>query len=175
VVDVELGLEGGAEQAGPAEAAEAGLFLGDLAGDEGHAEQLAVGVLEAGAGVVAVVDDGLRVADGAPPAVVLHPVSDGGHGDGDLLVVEVGPGGAVVGREHQDLVDAAGQGLGEDRPEVRDLHGLVTVEGGVAVGDDAHGPLPAAPVGLERRGGRLFVARAERAGLVGVGDGGLGA
>jgi hypothetical protein len=44
VTGLRLGLEGGAQQARPLVAPEPGLFLGDLAGHEGDAEQLPVRV-----------------------------------------------------------------------------------------------------------------------------------
>ena len=76
---------------------------------------------------------------------------------------------AVVGREHQHLVDAAGRGLGEHRAQVLDPQRLVAVEGGVAVGHHPDHPLAVLAVGLEGRRGRLLVAGAERAGPLGVG------
>ena len=96
MADLELGLGHGAEQARLAEAAEPALLLGDLAGHERDAEELAVRVLERGAGLAAGVDDGLRVADRGPPGVVLHAVADRGHGQPGVLVVEVGPAARVV-------------------------------------------------------------------------------
>ena len=164
-----LGLEGGAQQARALEAAEPGLLLGDLAGHEGHAEQLAVGMLEAGAGLAPVVHDHLRVADRGPPGVVLQAIADGRHGHRRLGVVEVGPAGAVLGREHEDLVDAAAVRLREHRAEVVHLQRLVAVEGRVAVGDDPHHPLALFAVGLQRWGRGFLVAGAEGAGPVGVG------
>ena len=58
-----FGLDGGAQEARTDEAGEAGLLLGQLAGDERHAEELPVRVLQGGAGLAARVDDGLGVAE----------------------------------------------------------------------------------------------------------------
>ena len=81
----------------------------------------------------------------------------------------------MLGREDQDLVDAAGRGLGEDGPAVGHHEGLVTLEGRVEVGHDADEPAARRPVGLECRRGVLLVARAEGAGPVqGVGHLGAG-
>ena len=114
-------------------------------------------------------DDHLRVADLGPAGVGLHAVTDGRHRHRGLGVVEVGPRAAVLGREHQHLVDAAGHRLGEHRAEVVHPQGLVAVEGRVAVGHDPHHPFTLAVVGLERRGRRFFVAPAERTGQRHVG------
>ena len=59
----ELGLDGGAQDAAALEPAEGPLLLEDLARHERQTEQLTVGVGERGAGLAAVVDDRLRVAD----------------------------------------------------------------------------------------------------------------
>ena len=171
-----LGLDGGAQEARAHEAGEAGLLLGELPGDEGHAEQLAVGVFERGAGLASRVHDGLGVAQVRLRGVLLEPVTQSGHHELDLLLAEHAQRGVVLGREDQDLVDAAGRGLGEDRAPVGDHEGLVALEGRVEVRHHPDEPASARAVGLE--GGRrvLLVARAERAGTVeGVGrPGGAG-
>ena len=106
--DLELGLGHRAQQAGLAEAAEAGLLLGDLARHERDAEELAVRVLERGACLSAGVDDRLRVANRGAARVVLHAIADGGHGEAGVLVVEIGPAAGVLRAEDEHLVDAAG-------------------------------------------------------------------
>ena len=148
---------------GLAEAAEPGLLLGDLAGHERDAEELAVRVLERGAGLPAGVDDRLRVAHRRAPGVVLHAVADRRHGQAGVLVVEVGPAAVVVGAEHEHLVHAAGRRLGEHRAEVLHAQRLVALEGREQVRHDPDEPGAARAVGLERRRGRLLVAGAERA------------
>ena len=80
-----------------------------------------------------------------------------------LLVGERRPRVVVVGGEDEDLVDAAGGGLGEDRATVVDHEGVVALEGGIEVGDHPHQPVALEAVGLEGGRGRLLVARAERA------------
>ena len=128
-----------------------------------------MGMLERGARLPAVVDDHQRVADDGVAAVVLHPVTDGGHDQGDLAVVQVGPRPLVVGGEHEHLVDAAGWGLGEHGAEHGQVQGLDPPEGRVLVGHHPDEPLAVPGVGLE--GGRevVLVARAERAGAAGLG------
>ena len=73
------------------------------------------------------------------------------------------------GREHEHLVHAAGGRLREHRAEVLHAERLVALEGREQVRHDAHQPVAARAVGLERRRGRLLVARAERALAVGIG------
>jgi hypothetical protein len=164
-----LGLEGGAQQARSLEAPEPGFFLGDLPRHEGDAEQLAVGMHEARTGLAAVVHDHLRVADGRPARVVLQSVADGGHGHRRLGVVEVGPPGAVVGGEHQDLMDATAVRLCEHGAEVVHLQRLVAIEGRIAVGDDPDHPLALLAVGLQGRRRGFLVTGAEGARPVGIG------
>ena len=79
----------------------------------------------------------------------------------------------VLGGEDEDLVDAAGRGLGVDGAAVLDHEGVVAGEGGVEVGDDPDEPGALGAVGLEGGGGRPLVAGAEGTGPGGVGlDGG---
>ena len=92
-----------------------------------------MGVLERGAGLPAAVHDGLAVAQVGLLGVLLDPVPDGRHDQAGLLVGELGPGGLVLGREDQDLVDPPGGGLGEDRAPVLHHEGLVALEGRVEV------------------------------------------
>ena len=120
-------------------------------------------VLERRAGLAARVDDGLGVAQVGLGGVLLEPVAQRGHDELDLLLAQLAQGGVVLGGEDQDLVDAAGRGLGEDGAPVGDHEGLVALEGGVEVGHHPHEPPPRRPVGLERRRRVLLVAGAERA------------
>jgi hypothetical protein len=147
---------------------EAVLLVGQLLGHEGDAEQLPVRVQDRRPRLAPVVDDGLRVADAGGLGVVLEPVPQRRHDQAGLLVVEVGPGGVVLGREHQDLVDARRPGLGEHGAEVLDGERVLAGEGGIGVGHDPDQPLAARAVRLERRRRRLLVPRAEGAGA-GVG------
>ena len=70
VVDVLLGVDGRAQQAASGEAGEAGLLLDQLAGDEGHPQQLTVGVFDGGTGLPTGVDDGLAVAEAGDGGVL---------------------------------------------------------------------------------------------------------
>ncbi len=143
--------------------------------DEGHPQQLPVRVLERRPRLAARVDDGLGVAEVRLGGVLLDAVAERRHDQLDLLPAELAQGEVVLGREDQDLVDAAGRGLGEDGAAVGHHEGLVTLEGGVEVGDDPHEPAARRTVGLERRRGLLLVARAKGAGAVqGVGHEGAG-
>ena len=161
-----LRLDGRAQEARADEAGEAGLLLGELAGDEGHAEQLPVRVLERGSRLAAGVHDGLGVAEVGLRGVLLEAVAQRRHDQLDLLLAELPQGGVVLGGEDEDLVDAAGGGLGEDRAPVGHDEGLVALEGRVEVGHDPDEPAAGRAVGLE--GGRrvLLVAGAERAGAI---------
>ena len=175
VPGVLLGVDGGAQQAAAGEAGEAGLLLGELAGHERHPEQLAVGVLDRGAGLAPGVDDGLAVAQARHRRVLLDPVPDGRHDEHRLLVGDVFPAVVVLGGEHEDLVDPSRRRLGEHGPTVLHHEGVVALEGGVEVGHHPDQPVAARAVGLEGRGGGLLVAGAEGAGPGGVGlDGGRG-
>ncbi len=158
-----LGVDGGAQEAGAAEASETGDLLHQLAGHERDAEQLAVRVLQAGAGGPAMVHDRLAVADARCVSVLLEAVAERRHGRAHLPIVEVGPALAVVGREHEHLVDARCRGAGEEWSEVFNEHGSGALEGRVAVGHDPQEPLAAVTVGLERRRQLFLVAGTERA------------
>ena len=157
-----LRLDGGAQEARPDETGEASLLLGELPRDEGHAEQLAVGVLERGAGLTSRVDDGLGVAEVGLRGVLLEAVPQGRHHELDLLLAEHAQRGVVLGGEDQDLVDAAGRRLGEDRAPVGDDEGLVALEGRVEVGHHPDEPATARAVGLEGGWRVLLVARGRR-------------
>jgi hypothetical protein len=159
-----LRLDRGAQEARPDEACEAGLLLGELAGDERHAEQLAVRVLQGGSGLAARVHDGLGVAEVGLRRVLLQAVPQRRHDELDLLLAELPQGGVVLGGEDEDLVDAAGGGLGEDRTPVGHDEGLVAFEGGVQVGHDPDEPAAGRTVGLERGRRVLLVAGTEGAG-----------
>ena len=152
-----LRLDGGAQEAGPDEPGEAGLLLGQLAGDEGHAEQLAVRVLERGPRLAAGVHDGLGVAEVGLRGVLLEAVAQRRHHQLDLLLAQLPQGGVVLGGEDEDLVDAAGGGLREDRAAVGHHEGLVTLEGRVEVRHDPDQPAAGRAVGLE--GGRACPPR----------------
>ena len=110
------------------------------------------------------VDDRLGVAEVGSLRVLFEPVAQRGHDQARLLLAQHAPGGVVLGGEDEDLVDAAGAGLGEDGAPVGHDEGLVALEGRVEVGDHAHEPMPGRAVGLEGRRGGLLVAGAERAG-----------
>ena len=124
----------------PTKRPEAVLLLGQLLGHERDAEQLAVGVVERGARLAAVVDDGLRVADARRGGVVLDPVPQRGHD-------QRRPGGR---RGRPTRRRGRGRGPaprgcrwpapGEHRPEVADDQRLGARERGVAVGH--HPDLP---------------------------------
>ena len=98
--------------------------------------------------------------------MLLEAVPQRGHHQLDLFPAELAQGQVVLGREDQDLVDAAGRRLGEDGAAVGHHEGLVTLEGGVEVGYDPHEPAAGRTVGLERGRGVLLVARAKGAGPV---------
>ena len=165
----ELGLERGAQDAAAFEAAEGALLFEHLARHERQAEQLAVRVGDRCAGLAAVVDDRLRVADVGCRRVLEEAALQHQHHLGGVGVADVVDAGVVVAGEHEDLVDAAGLGLDVHRPAV--VHGerLVAVERRVQVGDHPHAPRAIVVDGLERRQGDLLVARAERARSAGVG------
>ena len=152
-----------AEQARLAEAAEAGLLLGDLAGHERDAEELPVRVVERCTRLPAGVHDRLGVAHGGAAGVVLHAIADRGHRQAGVLVVEVGPAVGVLGAEDQHLVDAAGRRLREHRTEVLDPQRFAALERREQVRHHPHEPGAARAVGLERRRRGLLVAGAERA------------
>ena len=121
------------------------------------------------AGLPPVVHDRLRVADVRVAGVLLHPIAHRGHHEAGGAIVEVGEAAAVLRREHEHLVDAAGRRLREDRPEIADRHRLVARERGIQVRHHPHLPLPAGPIRFEGWWCRLLVARAERAGSRRVG------
>jgi len=62
------------------------------------------------------------------------------------------PAVGVLGGEDEDLVDAAGGGLGVDGAPVLDHEGMVTGEGRVEIGDDPDEPGSFGAVGLEGGG-----------------------
>ena len=136
VADVLLGVDGGAQEAPTGEPGEAGLLLHQLAGDEGHPEQLTVGMLDRGAGFPAGVDDGLAVAQSGNLGVLPDPVADGPHHRAGLVVGQHGPRVLMVGGEDEYLVDSAGGGLGEHRSPIGDHERGVTFERRVLVRDD---------------------------------------
>ena len=86
-------------------------------------------VLQRGARLPTGVDDGLRVAQVRPLGVLLEAVRSAAMTSPPVLGQHA-PGGVVLGREDQDLVDATGRGLGEDRPPVGHHKGLVALKGG---------------------------------------------
>jgi hypothetical protein len=98
--------------------------------------------------------------------VLLETVAQGRHDQARLLLGEHGPGGIVLGGKDEDLVDAAGAGLGEDRAAVGHDEGLVTLEGGIQIGHHPDQPVPGGAVGLEGRRGGLLVAGTERTGAL---------
>ena len=161
-----LRLDGGAQEARADEPREPRLLLGQLAGDEGHAEQLPVRVLERGARLAAGIHDGLGVAEVGLRGVLLQAVTQCRHHQLDLLLTQLAEGGVVLGGEDEDLVDTAGGGLGEDGAPVGHHEGLVALEGRVEVRHDPDQPAAGRAVGLE--GGRrvLLVAGAEGAGTI---------
>ena len=155
-----------AQEARTDEPREARLLLGELPRNERHAEQLAVRVLEGGSCLPAGIHNGLGVAEVGLRGVLLEAVAQGRHHQLDLLLAELAEGGVVLGGEDEDLVDAAGGGLREDRAPVGDDERLVALEGRVEVGHDPDQPAAGGTVGLQ--GGRrvLLVAGAERAGAL---------
>ena len=121
------------------------MFLHELTRNEGHAEQLPVRVLERGPCLAAGVHDGLGVAEIGLRGVLLEAIAQGRHHQLDLLLAQLAERGVVLGREDEDLVDTAGGGLGEDRATVGDDERLVTLEGGVEIGNDGTSQLPVGP------------------------------
>ncbi len=163
MASLQLRLGGGAEKARLTEAPKPSFLIGDLARNERDAQQLAMGMLERRSRGPTGVDDRLCVADRRSPCMGLHAVADGGHGQARVLVVEVGPAAVVLGAEDEDLVHAAGGGLGEHGAEVLHPQRLVPLEGREQVRHHPHQPVPAGSVGLQRRRRGLLVARAEGA------------
>ena len=160
----QLGLDCGAQNAATFETGEGTLLFENLAGYEGQAQQLTVRVGERCASFATVVDDGLRVANMLGGGVLLqaplqHPHHVGGVFVGDELQPAV-----MVGREHEDLVNATGLCFHVHRAVVVNRKRLVAFERRVQVGDDTHAPVAAGVERLERRQRRLFVAGAEWAG-----------
>jgi hypothetical protein len=165
----QLGLDRGAEHASAGEACERPLLVEDLAGHERETEQLAVRVLERCAGLAAVVDDGLGVADVGGAGVVDEAPAEHLHELDGVVVVEIVETGVVLARVHEHLVDAGRVGHHVDRPEVAHDEAVVALERRVAVRDHADVPAAALVDGLERGRRLLLVARAERAGAAGLG------
>ena len=163
-----LGLDCRAQQAVALEAGEAGHLDRDLAGHERHSQQLPVRMFDGRARFPAAVHDCLAVAQPGQRGVLLHPIPHRRHHQRRLAVVQIGPTGGVVRRQHQDLVDPAARRLGEDRPEMGHDHRRVAGEGGEKVGHHPHLPAAAGAVRLEGGRGRVLVAGAERAGPAGV-------
>ena len=164
----QFGLDRGAQDAPAVEAAEGALLVEDLAGHERQPEQLAVGVLDRRAGLAAVVDDRLGVADVAGGGVLLETALDDEHQIGGVAVVDRVTTQVVVRGDHEDFVDATRLGLDVHRTEVVDGERLVAVERRVQVGD--HPDLPAATfVDRLQRGERvLLVPRTEGARPTGI-------
>ncbi len=140
LVGREFGFDRGAEQATAGEAGEGPFLVEDLAGNERQPEDLAVRMSERCAGLPAVVHDRLGVANLRRRGVSGEPITQHPHQLGRVVVVEHVQTRVVVGRVHEDLVDAAGLGHDEDRSEV--VHGerFLAVEGGIAIRDHPHRP-----------------------------------
>ena len=85
------------------------------------------------------------------------------HGLGGLEVVAHVDAAVVVGRVHEDLVDAACFGHHVHWAEVMHRKWLLAIEGGKQVGDDPELPGAALINLLERWQGGFLVAGAERA------------
>ena len=146
----QLGLDRGADDAAAGEAGEGPLLVEDLARHERQPEDLGVRVGERRAGLATVVDDHLRVADlgrrrrARRGGAAGRRISSAGCRRPKLVDAAV-----VVGRVHEDLVDAAGLGRDVHRAEVVDDEPAGAVERRVQVGDDAH-----LPAGRRRRRSR---------------------
>ncbi len=153
----------GAQQAVAGEAGEGALLVEHLAGHERQAEQLPVGVRQRRAGLAAVVDDRLRVADVRGRGVVDEAALEGHHELAGGLVVEAVERLRVVGGVDEHLVDAGALGGDVHRAVVVDGEALLAVECRVQVGHDPHPPVAALADRLERRRRGFLVAGAERA------------
>ena len=138
-------------------------------GTNGRPEQLAVRVGDRRAGLAAVVDDRLRVADVRRRRVLEESTLQHQHHLGGVGVADGVDAGVVVAGQHEHLVRAAGFGLDVHRATVVHRERLVAVERRVQVGDHPHAPRATLVDGLERRQCDLLVARAERAWPVGIG------
>ena len=148
--------------------------------------ELSVGVLEAGAGAAALVDDQLHA--GMALGVLAHPRPPGPHRGGQLALVEAGQRGSVPGRADDHLVRPARRrrreqvGLAGPRGGAQRVGGRVGGARGsrlgfatpagerrVEVGDRAGEPArpvrvaTAGPVGPDLRRGLRLVALAEGA------------
>ena len=77
--------------------------------------------------------------------------------------------GIVITSDHEHFVSAAGFSLDVNRAAVMNGEGLVAVERGVQVGDDAHPPRAVGVDRIERRQRAFFAARAEWAWSIRVG------
>jgi hypothetical protein len=96
--------------------------------------------------------------------VLEHPHQVGGGGVAERLHPT-----EVFAGEHEDLVDATRFGSDVDGAQVVHGEGFGTGESRVEVGQHPHLPTAALIEALQRRGGRLLVAGAERARPVGIG------
>ena len=152
-----------ADQTSAGEPRETGLLLGKLPRHERDAEQLAVRVSDGGAGLAAVIDDHLAVAQPGRVLVLLDAVADREHDEVGLLVRERGHRAVVVGRDDQHFVDSACRGFGEHRPTILHDERNVTFERRVPVRNDPHEPAARGPVRLQSGRHRAFVAGAEGA------------
>ena len=166
---IHLGLDSGAEDAAALEAAERPLLVEDLARHERQAEQLAVRVGQAGAGLTAVVDDGLGVAHVAAGGVLLQAALEEEHHVAGVFVRAFVGATVVVRGVDEHLVDATGLGLHVHRALVVHSERFVAVERRVQVGDDPHAPVAALVERFQGRQGGFLVAGAERARAVGLG------
>ncbi len=164
-----LGVDDRAQQARSLEPHEPRPLLGDVGGHERHADELAVRMRQRRAGLTAVVDDAERGPHVGVAGVLLQAVAQRGHHEAGVALVEVRPPRLVIGRQHDDLVDAARRRLREHRPEVGHRHRVVARERGIQVGHDPHLPVAVGAVGLERGRRRFLVPGEERAGARRVG------
>ena len=165
----DLGLDRGADDAAAGEAGEGALLVEDLAGHERQPEDLGVRVGERGAGLAAVVDDDLGVADLGGRGVGGEAALQDVHDLGRVHVGQLVDAAVVVRRVDEHLVDAAGVGGDVHRTEVVDDEAGGPVERRVQVREDAHLPVVTALDGVERHEGGILVARAERTGAPGIG------
>ena len=165
----ELGFERGAQDATAFETAERALFFEQLARHEGQPEELTVGVGDGCAGLAAVVDDGLCVANVGGGGVFDEAALEHHHHLGRVGVAERMDAGIVITSDHEHLVRAAGFGLDVNRAAVVNGERLVAIERWIQVGDDADPPRAVGVDSVERRQRAFFATRAERARPIRVG------
>ena len=165
----ELGFDGGAQDARTLEAGKGALFFQNFARHERQAEQLTVRVGQRGTGLATVVDDGLGVADVRRLGVVDETTLQRLHRLRRLVIVAEVDATVVIGRVHEDLVDAAGLGHHVHRAEVMNGKRIVAVEGGKEIGNNAKAPRATLVHLLECRQRGFFVTGAERARTARVG------